>query len=86
MLDGQQERVDIPAHAKTAHKGFQQKKKNGRESVLNRPLGPPDDPIGQRTELNSTAELNGNTAYVLHLRTDDDDDDDDDDNDDDDDD
>ena len=26
MLDGQQEKVDIPVHARTAHKGFLQKR------------------------------------------------------------
>ena len=51
MLDGQHQRVDIPAHAKTAHKGLLQKK-IGRGSLLNRLLCPPDDLIGEGTELN----------------------------------
>ena len=56
MLDGQYQRVDIPAHARAAHKGLLQKKrekkkkKTGR-SLLSRPLRSPDDPVGQGTEL-----------------------------------
>ena len=42
---------DIPAHAKTAHKGFLQKKTE-RGSLLNRNSCAPEDPIGQETELN----------------------------------
>ena len=42
MLDGQHQGVDIPAHARTAHKAL----------LLTRPSCLPDDPIGQGTELN----------------------------------
>ena len=42
-MDGQHQRVDIYAHARTAHKG--------RGSPLSHPSCPPDDPIGQGTEL-----------------------------------
>ena len=48
MLDVRQ-RVDIPAHARTAHRGILQKR---LESLLNRPSSHPDDQIGQGTELN----------------------------------
>ena len=56
MLGGNLQRVDISAHARTAHNGVPpppthtQKLEGG--SVLNRPSCPPDDPIGQVTELN----------------------------------
>ena len=50
MLDGQHQKVDIPAHVRSAHKGLLQKKA-GRESLLNRLSCPPDDPIGRGTEL-----------------------------------
>ena len=50
MLDGPHQRVDIPAYARTAHKGLLQK--TGRGSLLNRPSWPPNDPISQGTELN----------------------------------
>ena len=53
MLDGQHQRVDIPAHAGTAHKGLLQKRLE-EKSLLNRPSCPPDDLIGQGTELNGT--------------------------------
>ena len=43
MLDGQRKSVDVPAHAA---------EKTGRDSLLIRPSGPPDDPVGQGTELN----------------------------------
>ena len=48
MLDGQHQSVDIPAHARTAHKGLLRK----RGSWLNRPSCPRNDPISQGTELN----------------------------------
>ena len=44
MLDGQNQRLDIPALARTAHKGLLQKRLP--------PSCPPDDSIGQGTELN----------------------------------
>ena len=53
LLDGQHQRVDIPAHTRTAHKGLLQK--TGRWFLLNRPLRLPDDPFVQGTELNWTA-------------------------------
>ena len=43
MLDGQYQRVDVPAHARTAHKGLLQKRLD--------PSCPHNDPIGQGTEL-----------------------------------
>ena len=46
ILDGQHQRVDIPAHARTARKGLLQRRP-GRGSPLNRLPSPPDDPIGQ---------------------------------------
>ena len=46
MLDGQHERVDIPAHAGTAHLGLLQKKTEIL-FLLNRPLCPPEDPSDQ---------------------------------------
>ena len=51
MLDGQHQRVDVTTHARTVRKGLPQKK-TGRGSLLKRPSCPPDDPIGQGTELN----------------------------------
>ena len=42
MLDGQHQRVDIPVHARTAHKGLLQKR-------LEEDLMPPNDLIGQGT-------------------------------------
>ena len=50
MLDGQLQRVDLSANARTSHKGFLLK--TGRRSLLNRPSCPPNNPIGERTELN----------------------------------
>ena len=50
MLDGQHRRMDIPAKARTAHKGLLQK--TLEEALLNGPSCPPDDPIGQGTPLN----------------------------------
>ena len=43
MLDGQRQRVDILAHARTAHKGLLQKK-TGRGSLPNRPTCHPPPP------------------------------------------
>ena len=51
MLDGQHQRVDIHAHARTEHKGLLQKK-TVRGSLLNLPSCPLDDPVGHRTGLN----------------------------------
>ena len=53
MLDEQHQRVDIPAHARTAHKGFPQKRLE-KGSLLHCPSCPPDDPVGQGTKLNWT--------------------------------
>ena len=47
MLNGQHQRVDIPAHARTACKGLLLKRLEE-----NRPSYSSDDPIGQGTELN----------------------------------
>ena len=62
MMDGQHQRVDIPTHVRTAHKGLLQKKKEkkktGKEFLLDHPSCPPDNPIGQRTELNWTESPN----------------------------
>ena len=55
-------RVDIPAHAITAHKGFLQ---NWLEEDVP-PLCLPDDPIGQRTELNWTVQTSTNTRKCYH--------------------
>ena len=51
MLDGQRQRVEIPAHARTAHQGLPQKK-TGRGSLLYRPSCPLNDPVSQKTGLN----------------------------------
>ena len=51
MLDGQHQRVDIPAHARTAHKG-PPVEKTGRGSLLNRPSCIPNNFTGQGAELN----------------------------------
>ena len=51
ILDRQTQRVDIPAHARTAHKGLLQKRL-GIGFLLNRPLRLPDNPFDQGTELN----------------------------------
>ena len=48
---GQHQRVEILAHSRTAHKGLLQKRLE-EGSQLNRPSCPPDDLIGQETELN----------------------------------
>ena len=45
MLDGQHQRVDIAAHATTAHTGGLQRI-SAESSLMS-----PDDPIGQGTEL-----------------------------------
>ena len=47
-LDGQHQRMDIPAQARIAHNGLLHK----RGPLLNCPSCPPDDPVGQGTELN----------------------------------
>ena len=57
--------MDIPAHARTVHKGLLHKK-TGRGSLLNRPSCPPDNSIGQGTELNRTPTVPV-TCHVLHL-------------------
>ena len=51
MLDGQRQRVDIPAHAGTAHESLE---KEGLEedNLLNRLSSPSDDLVAQETELN----------------------------------
>ena len=50
MQDGQYERVDIPAHIRTADKGFLQKKNWKRISAESSVMSP-QRPTGQRTEL-----------------------------------
>ena len=62
MLDGQRQGVDIPAHARTVHNGLLQKT-TGRDSLLDRPSCPLDDPIAQGTKLNRTT----NQCGVSHL-------------------
>ena len=52
MLDGQHQRMDISAHARTAQ--GPPAEMTGRGSLLNHPSCPPDDLIGQGTELNWT--------------------------------
>ena len=49
-LDGQHQRVDIPGHARTAPKGLLQKRLE-EDLCWIVPHDPPDDPIGQGTEL-----------------------------------
>ena len=49
--DGGVERVDISCSCKNCLQG-PPAEKTGRGSLLNRPSCPPDDPIGQGTELN----------------------------------
>ena len=49
MLDGQHQRVDIPVHARNAHKGLLQKRLEEDLRVI--PHAPHDDPIGQGSEL-----------------------------------
>ena len=51
MLNGQRQRLDIPARARSADNGFLQKE-TGRGSLLNHLSCSPDDPIGQETLLN----------------------------------
>ena len=41
MLDRQRQRVDVPAHARTAHAWWPPAEKTGRGSLLNRPSCPP---------------------------------------------
>ena len=60
MLDGQHQRVDIPAHARAAHSGLLQKCFE-EDFCLIVPHVPPDDPIGQGSELNWN-ELNSRTG------------------------
>ena len=53
MLDGQHQRVDIPAHARTAHiNDLQQKTLEENLCCHVSPPHPPDDPFGQGDELN----------------------------------
>ena len=49
MLDGRHQRVDVPADAGTAHDGFP--KERLEEDLFCRPSCSPDDPVGQRIEL-----------------------------------
>ena len=51
MLDGQYQRVDILAYARSAHKSLLLKRLE-EDYLLNRLPCPPDDPIGQGTEQN----------------------------------
>ena len=51
MLAGRQhQRVDIPVYARTAHKGFLQKRQE-EDLCWIIPHVPPDDPIGQATKM-----------------------------------
>ena len=51
VLNGQHQRVDIPAHGGIAHNGLLQKTlEENRSSIVCHVR--PDDPIGKRTELN----------------------------------
>ena len=50
-LDGQHQKADIPAYARTAHKGLLQKRLE-EDLCWIVPHVPPDDPISQGTELN----------------------------------
>ena len=56
VLVGQHQRVDVCAHARTAHNGLLQKKskKTGRGSLLNGLACPPKRPVSKGIELNST--------------------------------
>ena len=47
-------RVDIPAHTRTAHNGLPQKRFDGIGSLPNHSWCSPNDPVGQGTELNWT--------------------------------
>ena len=60
MLDGQHQRVEIRAHARTAHKGLLQEILEG--DLLIRPSHPPDDPIGQGTDLSLSVQLLSETV------------------------
>ena len=69
MLDGQPQRMNVPAYSTTAHDGLTQNKKQtnddnnnkaGRGPLLNCLSMSPDDPIGQRTELICT-------IYQVHM-------------------
>ena len=51
MLDGQSQRVDIPAFCQNCLQWLPEEN-SGRGSLLNRPLCPPDVLIGEGTELN----------------------------------
>ena len=67
MLLGQHQRVDISAYARTAHKGFMQKRlEKDDRSLLNCPSCPPDDKIGQKTELKLSVTL-GNQHQVKYI-------------------
>ena len=59
LIDNIKERTYMPmpellTRASCRKQKQKTKQKNGRRSLLNRPSCPPDDPIGQGTELNST--------------------------------
>ena len=49
MLDGRHQRVNIPAHARTAHKGLLRRRLEA-DLLLNRLPCPPDNLIGQGTD------------------------------------
>ena len=54
MLDGQHQRMSIPAHARVAHSGlYQNRLEEGLYWIVchTTPTPTPDDPIGQGTEL-----------------------------------
>ena len=54
MLDAQHQRVDIPAHARTVHKGLLRKR---LEEDLCWIIPPPNNPIGQGTEQNMSQNM-----------------------------
>ena len=75
MLDGQRQRVDIPAHVRTAHNDLLQKRSE-RGSLLDCPPCLPDDPIGRGTELNYTyraqtrfieSQAESDSLFMLHV-------------------
>ena len=54
VLGGQHERMDSPAHARTAQIGLLKKKRLEEDPCLIVLSYPPNDPFGQGSELNGT--------------------------------
>ena len=52
VLDGQHQRVDISVHARTVHRSQGSPAEKNRRRYLLFPSCSPDDPTGQRTEVN----------------------------------